>query len=266
MKTIVLFFLLLNAAYFYFQTEGQSDSVSSNLLVQPVLPPGAKSLVLLRERGLGSPEKLKVDSVPSKNTAPDSTNVVPASAAEKVKTPQQTIVVAKEAPPEKKRPPKLKKSTEQACFTFGPFTKSKLVAKATKAASALGVHVEQRQQSKRTPKGYWVYLPASKSYQAAKRKITQLKKKGLKDLFIMGKGARKNAISLGLFKSKKTAEDRFKQVKKLGLKATFETQYRLSEQSWLDMSVAGDQTAAVASLTEVAENFSGASLVQRKCQ
>ena len=82
----------------------------------------------------------------------------------------------------------------------------------------------------------------------------------------MGKGSRKNAISLGLYKSKETAEERFKQVQKLGLKAAFETQYRVSEQSWLDMSLAGDQTAAVAALTEIAEEQPATTLTQRKCQ
>jgi hypothetical protein len=138
--------------------------------------------------------------------------------------------------------------------------------RALKAVRKLGVSVNRRQESQRTPKGYWVYLPPSKSYQAAKRKVAEMQKKGLTDLFIMGNGSQKNAISLGLFKSKEAAEDRFTQVKNLGLKAVFETQYRLSQQSWLDMSVAGDQTATVAALTEVSEGFPGASLAQRKCQ
>jgi hypothetical protein len=260
MKTLFLFFLLLNAAYFYFQTSAEDDSATTVLLKQPQLPAGSKPLVLLRERGLRGVESGQVATASSKNSSQE-TAVNQAKQVLANKTPELSA-----KPREKKITLEPKKSVEAACFTFGPFAESGLADRAVEAASALGVTVDRRQESQRTPKGYWVYLPPSSSYQAAKRKVTEMKKKGLKDLFIMGKGSQKNAISLGLFKNKEAAEDRFTQVKQLGLKAAFETQYRVSEQSWLDMSVAGDQTATVAALTEMAEDFPEASLTQRKCR
>jgi len=260
MKTFFLFFLLVNVVYFYFQSSAEDESERSVLLTQPTLPAGAKPLVLLRERGLKGSVSVPVDAVPSNNK--------PVKLASKGSEPS----LAKKSPvippkrTEKKVAPKPQKSAEAACFTFGPFSKADSADKAVKAAKALGVSVERRRESQRTPKGYWVYLPPSKSYRAAKRKVSEMQKKGLTDLFIMGEGSRKNAISLGLFKSKKTAEDRLKQVSKMGLKAKFETQYRVSEQTWLDMVVAGDQTSTVAALTEVTESFASASLTQRKCR
>lgn len=269
MKTLFLFFLLINAAYFYFQNSVEDDAVSNALLKQPELPSGVKPLVLLRERGLGAAESRKAVKTPSKkdegtpaeqvNKSSQSTKLTkvvetqPKRAEKKV--PQ--IAVAKKKP---------RKSAEVVCFTLGPFAKERSADKAVKSASALAVSVQRRQESRRTPKGYWVYLAPSKSYKAAKRKVAQLQKRGVKDLFIMGKGGRKNAISLGLFKNKDVAEKRLKQVKKLGLKVSFETQYRVSAQSWLDMSVGGDQTSTVAALSEMAERFPKANLTQRKCQ
>ena len=50
MKALFLFFLLLNAAYFYYQSEVQDDAAAPTILKQPVLPSGVDSLVLLRER------------------------------------------------------------------------------------------------------------------------------------------------------------------------------------------------------------------------
>ena len=158
------------------------------------------------------------------------------------------------------------KSAAAVCFHLGPCTRAPLAERAIAAANKLAVKVVRRKASRRTPKGYWVYLAPSKSYKAAKRKVAELKKKGLTDLFIMGNGKRKNAISLGLFKNKEVAEDRLKQVKSMGLKGGFETQYQVSEQSWLDMSVAGNKTATVAALTEMADGFPKANLTQRKCQ
>lgn len=261
MKTVFLLFLLLNATYFYFQSGEDEGATTSNLLTQPKLPAGAKPLVLLRERGLGS-EAAKSVAKKKPPVAQVPPRVVVAKAAKESPAKPTTKRVETKAPPK----PKSQKSAADVCFTFGPLAKSETADKATKKANSLGVRVERRNVSKRTPKGYWVYLEPSKSYKAAKRKVAEMQKRGLKDLFIMGKGSRKNAISLGLFKSKKAAEDRFKQVKNMGLKAAFETQYRLSEQTWLDMTVAGDQTSAVAALSEMPEDYLGANLTQRKCQ
>lgn len=260
MKAIFLLFLLINVAYFYFQSGAEDESATSVLLTQPKLPAGAKPLVLLRERGLRGSESVQAETAVSD----DKQGRLATKAAGSNLVTQPPVTPPKRA--EKKAAPKPQKSAEAACFTFGPFVKADAAEQAVKAAKALGVSVERRQESQRTPKSYWVYLPASNSYQAAKRKVAEMQKKGLTDLFIMGEGSRKNAISLGLFKSKKAAEDRYKQVNQMGLKAEFETQYRVSEQTWLDMVVAGDQTSTVAAITEMAEGFSGASLTQRKCR
>lgn len=260
MKAIFLLLVLLNLAYFYYQSSAEDDAKTSVLLAQPTLPAGAVSLVLLRERGLGGgeaePEPVDLSSEQPSPRMVKKTE--PTAVAPVLASPSQLPAIPPAEPPQK--------SAEAACFTFGPFDAPDLAERAVKAASALGISVERRQESQRTPKGYWVYLPPSTSYQAAKRKVAELQKKDLTDLFIMGKGSHQNAISLGLFKSREAAEDRLKQVQELGLKAEFETQYRVSEQSWLDMSVPGDKTSIIAELTEMAEGFSEASLTQRKCQ
>lgn len=258
MKAIFLLLVLLNLAYFYYQGSAEEDAKTSVLLTQPALPAGAVPLVLLRERGLGGGEA-EPDSVALSTEQP--------SPQVAKKTEPEAPVLA--SPPQlsvNPPAPQPQKSAEAACFTFGPFDDPDLAERAVKATSDLGISVERRQESQRTPKGYWVYLPPSTSYQAAKRKVAELQKKDLTDLFIMGKGSQQNAISLGLFKSREAAEDRLKQVQELGLKAEFETQYRVSEQSWLDMSVPGDKTSIIAELTEMAEGFSEARLTQRKCQ
>ena len=267
MKILFLFFLLLNAAYFYYQAELSEAPESSSILSQPPLAPGVERLTLLRERGLGGAAS---KPVVSQNTASQSEAPAPRVDADSTQTKSSTtasvstpsVAIQSKPIPEGQAA----KSKEAACFTLGPFTSASTASRTAQSISALGVLVERRQETQRSPKGYWVYLPASASYQAAKRKVVELQKKGLTDLFIMGKGGHKNAISLGLFKSKDVAEDRFQQIKNLGLKAVFETQYRLSQQAWLDMTVSGDQTATVATMTEIADGIEQAELTQRKCQ
>ncbi len=235
-KILFLFFLLINAAYFYTQFGDTDELVSSTILKQPPLPQGVDKLTLLRERGLGGG-----------NTSFSEEKLLATPATKSIE-----ILV--------------QKSGDPACFTLGPFAKVDTARHRSRALAALGADVKYREVSQRTPRGYWVYLPASKSYQSANRKVKELQKKGLKDLFIMGNGSYKNAISLGLFTQESAAKSRFQHVKRLGLKAVLEIQHRVNQQIWLDMTVPGGQAAAVASIIAMANSLQRVELSQRECQ
>jgi hypothetical protein len=257
MKILFLFFLLVNVALFYLKSGWFHEAPQTVILKQPALPAGVEKLTLLRERGLGltaapvvaAKKAVKPEAAPLKDQAASQASAPPVEPAPLPSPVSKSV-----------------KSTAMACFTLGPFVKAGDASQAAEAISALGVTVKRRQVSQRTPKGYWVYLPPFKSYAAARKQVQTLQKQGLTDLFIMGKGNRQNAVSLGLFKSEGTATERFQQVKDLGLDAVMETQYRITKQAWLDISVAGDQTATIASLTAMAEDFPRTDLSQRKCQ
>ncbi|MCF6338596.1 MAG: SPOR domain-containing protein [Gammaproteobacteria bacterium] len=238
LKILFLFFLLLNAVYFYTQFEGTAELTSSTVLKQPALPQGVNKLVMLRERGLGG------ENAPFQESPADKLSAKPID------------MLAKP----------LELQDEPSCFTLGPFTRADVAKRNAGTLAALGADVKHREISQRTPRGYWVYLPSSKSYQAAKRKATELQKKGLNDLYIMGKGSHQNAISLGLFTRESAANSRFQQVKKLGLKAVLETQYRTSKQIWLDLTVPGSQAATVANITEMVGSLQRAKLGRSECQ
>ncbi|NOX75426.1 MAG: hypothetical protein GXP17_02165 [Gammaproteobacteria bacterium] len=262
MRLIFVFFLLLNAAYFYWQSEWFTAQKNSGILVPAALPPGVESLVLLRERGLGS---AVANSKPAPETAPP-----PLVVATSPRQPPATPILAKTSSISEPSPmppaPKELTLVEMACFTLGPFTKPANAGKAAKRIRALEAQLEQREESRRTPKGYWVYLPPLKNYTAARKKVKKIQEMGLGDLFIMGKGSRKNAISLGLFKQRDAAIGRLDQVKAKGLKAVMETQYRAKKQVWLDVGVSADRTSAIGSLAEIAEGYPRVNLSQRACE
>jgi hypothetical protein len=254
MRILFLFFLLLNAAVFYLKSDWFQEAPQTVILKQPPLPPGVERLTLLRERGLGLAAAPVVKAKKEAPTPPQSTKTE-APRARSAATAAPTKIAARPL-----------KSTAPACFTLGPFLKASTASRAAEAISALGATVKRRQVEQRTPKGYWVYLPPFKSYAAARRQVQALQKKGLTDLFIMGKGSRQNAVSLGLFKSESTAIERYQQVKALGLEAVKETQYRVSKQAWLDIAIAGDQTATIATVTAMVDDYPNTELSQRKCQ
>jgi hypothetical protein len=273
-RVIFLFFLLVNAVYFYTQSDLFKPQTGPVILKQQDLPKGVERLRLLRERGLGtssaktSRKTAELDKTPKvlqKAAKPVPVSKKQAVKKESVDKPAViNVTKAKVAPkPAKSKP---EKSSKPVCFTLGPFGTTATANHADEAISALGVAVKQRRTEQRRPRGYWVYLPSFKTYEAARRQVNLLQKKGLKDLFIMGKGEHKNAVSLGLFKREGAAEERYQLVEKMGLSVKKETQYRVRNLVWLDMIVPGDKTKTVASLTEVADKYSRTNLSQHKCE
>ena len=153
MKMIFLLFLLINAAYFYFHSAAEDETVTSTLLTQPKLPAGAKPLVLLRERGLRSSESAPVVAVQAENK-----QIEPSAQKE---PPKRVVKKVSPVPQVAKKP---NKSAEVACFTLGPFVKPRLADQASAAANALSVKVVLRKASQRTPKGNRVNRPPSTRY------------------------------------------------------------------------------------------------------
>lgn len=254
MRTLFLFFLLVNAAYFYTQSDLFNKRQAPVILKEKKLPNGVERLTLLRERGLG---------VPSTPASTSPVSKAPEELEKLVEVPQP------EPQAESGQSTQLSQPAEPApmvCFTLGPFSQASAAGRTAETISALGVTVNRRQTTQRRPRGYWVYLPAFKTYDAAKNRVAELQKKGLKDMFIMGEGEHKNAVSLGLFKSQSAADDRYQQVKKMGLSVNVETQYRITKLAWLDMEVPGDQDSTITAISEIAGQIPKTTLTQRNCK
>lgn len=263
MRVVFLFFLLINVVYFYTQSDYFHDRQGPTILKPETLPRGVDRLTLLRERGLGIP------------ASKDSGKKAIPTQSEKIETLQEvkqakpvasTVTETQPVTEENKAASEHPKSAETVCFTLGPFIQVSTASRTAETISELGVTVNRRQTSQRRPRGYWVYLPAFKTYDAARKSVAELKKKGLKDLFIMGKGEHRNAVSLGLFKSRSAAMERFEQVKKMGLNVKMDTQYRITNLAWLDMEVPGDRTSTIAEITDIANKIPKTTLAQRRCK
>jgi hypothetical protein len=70
------------------------------------------------------------------------------------------------------------------------------------------------------PSGFWVFIPPLANKTAADKKIAELKKLGVSDLFLMNdEGTDKLAISLGMFSSEQAANEFLHDLTKRGVKA-----------------------------------------------
>jgi hypothetical protein len=103
------------------------------------------------------------------------------------------------------------------CLEWGDFSGSDL----TRAAAALSTlqlagKISQRQIERDI--GYWVYIPPLKNKAAVNRKISELKKLGVREYFVVQTpGHWLNAISLGVFKTRDSAQNFLRVVQTKGV-------------------------------------------------
>jgi len=161
--------------------------------------------------------------------------------------------------------PESKPSGKSICYALGPFDGLPQAKNISEKLRSLGAFTSERSVATESPMGFWVYLESSKSWKGAKEKVISLEKQGIKDMFIVGRGAMKNAISLGLYKNEDGAEDRVKQLKKMGEKPKIQTQYKQMDQYWIDIDVESGQDQVINTIEKIAQSLTVLELNDRKC-
>ncbi|MDH5324391.1 MAG: SPOR domain-containing protein [Gammaproteobacteria bacterium] len=167
--------------------------------------------------------------------------------------------------PLKEQPDKPQKPALAACFTMGPFDGVDLARPISETLESYGVLTNTHKIKQKISSGYWVYLPAFKSWQDAREQVVKLEKKGMKDVFIMGRGSMKNAVSLGLFSNKDAAETRMGNLRKMGVKPEVEIQYVTKDQFWIDIDVQKDKADVVENINSIASSLTLLQLKKRDC-
>jgi hypothetical protein len=91
-----------------------------------------------------------------------------------------------------------------------------------------------------TNRGFWVFLPAQGTREAALAAARELSAQGLRDYYVVTAGDQENTISLGLFRDRGNAETRRREVEALGF--TPELQERTEEipNYWIELAGAPD--------------------------
>lgn len=114
-------------------------------------------------------------------------------------------------------------------------------------APEAGLVSSLRRISHRRVVGYWVYLPPAKDRETARETVRRLEAAGVRDVQLLG-GARANAVSLGLFRSRELAEQRRARIATLGLDPVVEVRHRTYSR-W-EVTLRGGDHAMARSLVE----------------
>lgn len=151
-----------------------------------------------------------------------------------------------------------------ACLEWGTFAGNEMT-RAASALAKLGLGEKLGQRSLEEITAYWVYIPPLKSKQDADKKISELKALGLTDYFLVQDNSKwRNAISLGIFKTRDAANHRLTGLKDQGVKSAAMGE-RSQKVSQITFVVREPGEGVAARLVELQKEFPGSELKATQC-
>ena len=136
------------------------------------------------------------------------------------------------------QPPAQGEGVDQQCLQIGPFLTQADLRRALGAFTPMATRIQFRENRVVANRGFWVYLPAQGTREAALAAARELSAQGLRDYYVVTAGDQENTISLGLFRDRSNAEARRREVQGLGF--TPELQERTEEipNYWIEIAAA----------------------------
>ncbi|MFK8067456.1 MAG: SPOR domain-containing protein [Gammaproteobacteria bacterium] len=210
MKWIAIFLLLINVGYFGLQINNSlKKTAPASTPSQKMVKNSTKSLVLLSE----------LEELPMLR---EGQNVI----EKELENNMPEMEMGKEIPFD----------SFGTCLSIGPYQSDIEVIDLNNWLQFNRIPHRERIEEKRTSERYWVYL-APQTEAKAKAQLQELRRKGLKDYYLIGKGDMKNAISLGLFSRQSTVNNRLAELKKVGYNPVVVPQHKITKLMWLDIQI-----------------------------
>lgn len=100
-----------------------------------------------------------------------------------------------------------------ACFSFGPFAERERAQRLQEWLDARETRTGLRRETANGDQLFWVYLATEADAEATLR---ELQSRGIKDVSLIEKGNLQNAISLGLFSSQASVNQRLRELQNKG--------------------------------------------------
>jgi cell division septation protein DedD len=128
------------------------------------------------------------------------------------------------------------------CTSVGPFRELSQAANAAAALRAAGHQPVQRVAEGDLWIGYWVYIPAIPSKEAADAILAQVRAEGIGDSYVIPNSDSGNLVSLGVFSEISGVSRLRDQVRALGLDPQVVDRTRRATVYWVDVSLGAEQT------------------------
>ena len=126
----------------------------------------------------------------------------------------------------------------QQCLQIGPFLTQADLRRAMGALTPSASRIQFRENRVLTNRGFWVFLPAQGTREAALAAARELSAQGLRDYYVVTAGDQENTISLGLFRDRGNAETRQREVQALGFTPQLEERTEEIPNYWIELAAA----------------------------
>ena len=230
MKWLIYFLVVVNVAFFVWQYRRGGE---------PTTTPAAGDLASgprLLLRGEASEHSL----YPRNPLSPPPSESRPGAQAAAAKTDEPEAPVAKSVSARSDSPKAVAGGLAQTCLTMGPFSADQAAEDLIVWLKGNGGEVTSRWSEQQTPNRYWVYLPPLETVEQARVVLRRLKDDGLQDYVRVMRGPMRNAISLGLFSQRGSADRRLVELRAKGYDPELDIRYKSERVRWLDVAFAGE--------------------------
>lgn len=129
---------------------------------------------------------------------------------------------------------------DAVCQRIGPFLTQADLRRALGALTPVVNRIQFRETRSLALRGYWVYLPAQSTRDAALSTARELAAGGLRDYYVVTAGDRENTISLGLFRDINNARQRQADVQAMGFSPEMGERTEEVPQYWIDLAAGPD--------------------------
>lgn len=126
----------------------------------------------------------------------------------------------------------------QHCLQIGPFLTQADLRRAMGALTPLASRIQFRENRVLTNRGFWVFLPAQGTREAALAAARELSARGLRDYYVVTAGDQENTISLGLFRDRGNADTRQREVQALGFAPQLQERKEEIPNYWIELAAA----------------------------
>lgn len=141
------------------------------------------------------------------------------------------------------------------CYTFGSMPDRLLAERVQALLRTRGYTTTLRIEQRRGDlAGYWVLLPPQPSLGEAQARIDELRERGI-DSFVVTEGSMSNAVSLGYFPGRASAEQLQRQLAGFGYEAQLVLRYAQKAVHWLDLDETGSERFNDAAWRGVSEAY-----------
>jgi hypothetical protein len=142
-------------------------------------------------------------------------------------------------------------SSSVACFRYGPIPDEQMVRglydwfRSREVAANIQYTEEQQSQM------FWIYLAPQQSRETALEVIQEMQSKGIGDFRLISRGDLENAISLGLYSSRSSVNNRLQELNEKGYVPIVVPYSNITRIYWLDTRI----TASTLSMDEIYNGF-----------